>query len=79
MKLGMPKFVSYIVTVLTSLLLRDFFFILDVFIFILCALMFWLHLCLCKHVRYPRTGIRECSELGIEHWSSGRVVSALDH
>jgi hypothetical protein len=49
--------------------------------FILCALVFCLHICLCEDVRSPGTGVSVAAMwvLGIETRSSGRAASAYNH
>ena len=60
------------------------------FIFVLCIWVFSLHVCLCstcmqcsqrleEDIRSPETGVTEGCELGTEHMSPGRAVSALNY
>ena len=50
-----------------------------IFIFILCALVFCLYVCLCEDVGSPGTGVIDTCELRIELGTSGRAAGALNH
>lgn len=41
----------------------------DLFIFILCALVLWLHVCLSEGVSSPGAGVIDSTELPCKYWA----------